>query len=68
MERRKPGRKSKGPRKALRPRLPEPLYEAVHNLAQQRGMTVNDLIGEHLADLTGVPYATQEGLPLTKAS
>ena len=31
-------------------------------------MTVNDWIGELLADELGVPYTTQEALPLTKAS
>lgn len=62
MERRKPGPKGKGPRKALRPRLPEPLYEAVHAEAVRRGMTVNDLVGEFLAKAVGVPYSNQEAL------
>lgn len=31
-------------------------------------MTMNDLVGELLAAAVGVPYTTQEGLPLAKAS
>ena len=65
MEQRKTGRPSKGPRKALRPRLPEPLFDAVRAEALRRGMTMNDLVGEALADLTGVPYAQQEALTRT---
>lgn len=68
MERRKRGRPSKGPRKELRPRLPTALYDAVCREAAASGMTLNDYVGEILAERTGVPYMTQEGLPLTKAS
>lgn len=62
MERRKPGRPSKGPRREIRSRLSNQLYDAVHAEAARRGMTVNDLVGEQLAELTGVPYNPQEAL------
>lgn len=62
MERRKTGRPSKGPRKELRPRIPEALYEAVCRDAAHAGMTLNDYVGELLAERTGVPYANQEAL------
>lgn len=62
MERRKPGRPSKGPRREIRSRLPEPLYDAIHAEATRRGVTVNDLVGEQLAELVQVPYSPQEVL------
>lgn len=42
--------------------MPVPLRRALQEEATRRGMTVNDLVGETLADLTGVPYAEQEAL------
>lgn len=68
MERRKPGPPSKGPRVQMKHRVPPALRDAVLAEASRHGMTVNDWIGELLADELGVPYTTQEALPLTKAS
>ncbi len=62
VERKKPGPKGKGPRKELRPRIPERLYEAVCRDAAAAGVTLNDYVGELLAERTGVPYSTQEAL------
>lgn len=62
MERRKPGRPSKGERELIRARVPVPLRKALDEEAERRGMTLNDLIGEALADLVGVPYSPQEAL------
>jgi hypothetical protein len=45
--------------------VPVSLFEALHTEAERRGMTFNDLIGEHLAGLVDVPYSHQGGLPLT---
>lgn len=68
MERRKPGRPAKGEREEVRARVPVQLRRALQAEAARRGMTFNDFVGEALAELVGVPYAPQEGLPLTKAS
>lgn len=65
MERRKTGRPSKGPRREVRARVPVSLFEALREEAGRRGMTVNDLVGEHLAALVGVPYSPQEALSLS---
>jgi hypothetical protein len=65
MERRKTGRPSKGQRREVRARVPVSLFEALHTEAGRRGMTVNDLVGEHLAALVGVPYSPQEALSLS---
>ena len=62
MARRNVGRPSKGEREEVRARVPIQLRRALQEEAARRGMTVNDLIGETLADLTGVPYAEQEAL------
>lgn len=62
VERKKPGPKGKGPRKELRPRIPERLHEAVCRDAAAAGMTLNDYVGELLAERTGVPYSPQEAL------
>ncbi len=62
MERKKPGPKGKGPRREIRSRLPEALYEAIHAEAARRGVTINDLVGENLAELVRVPYSPQEAL------
>ncbi len=56
MERKKPGPPSKGPRVQLKARLPEQLYDAAVAEAAKRGMTLNDLVGEMLAEMTGVNY------------
>jgi hypothetical protein len=70
MERKKIGRPPKpgGPRKRLTFELPISLIAALDAYAEQHGMHKVDFIGEVLADRLGVPYTTQEGLPLNKAS
>jgi predicted HicB family RNase H-like nuclease len=65
MEHKKTGRPSKGPRREVRARVPVTLWDALHDEAARRGMTVNDLVGEHLAALVGVPYSPQEALSLS---
>jgi hypothetical protein len=65
MERKKAGRPSKGQRREVRARVPVSLFEALHKEAGRRGMTFNDLVGEHLAALVGVPYSDQEALSLS---
>ncbi len=62
VERRKPGRPSKGPRVQLKARMPEQLYAAALEEAARRGMTLTDFVGELIADSTGVPYTAQEAL------
>jgi predicted HicB family RNase H-like nuclease len=62
MARRKTGRPSKGEREEVRARVPISLRRALQEEAARRGMTVNDLVGETLAELTGVPYTEQEAL------
>lgn len=42
--------------------MPVQLRRALLEEAARRGMTVNDLVGETLAELTGVPYDPQEAL------
>lgn len=64
-ERRKTGRPSKGPRDEVTVRLPVELAAAVRKLAKQRSMSINDLIGELMAEQTGVPYQDQEALKLS---
>lgn len=63
MEKKKPGRRSKGQRSPLHCQMPAPLLTAAHERAAARGMTLTDLVGELLAAETGVPYQTQEMLP-----
>jgi hypothetical protein len=57
MERRKPGRPSKGHRKPIRVNLPTELAAALQAQAAREGMTVTDVLGELAAWHTGVPYA-----------
>ncbi len=68
MEAKRIGRPSKGARIMLRSRVPVALAEAARSHAAERGMTVTDLVGVLLAAETGVPYQSQEGLPLTTPS
>jgi hypothetical protein len=68
MERKKTGRPSKGDRRLASFKLPTPLLAAMREHAAKRGMTATDLVGELLAAEIGMPYHTQEGLPLNKAS
>lgn len=65
VERRKPGRPSKGDRGHISALLPRPLLAAAHEHAALTGMTLTDLIGELLAAEVGVPYQTQEALTRT---
>ena len=62
MARGKVGRPSKGDREEVRARVPVQLRRALLEEAARRGMTVNDLVGETLAELTGVAYDPQEAL------
>ena len=57
-----------GEREEIRARVPVQLRRALQDEAARQGMTFNDFVGDALASLVGVPYAPQEGLPLTKAS
>ncbi len=65
MERKKPGRPSKGDRGHLSALLPRPLLAAAHEHAARAGMTLTDLVGELLAAEVGTTYQTQEALPRT---
>ena len=65
MQRRGPGRPNKGDRVLVRGFLPRPLADALKNEAARRGMTLTDLLGVIAAEATGVPYTTQEGLPIS---
>jgi len=62
VERKKPGRPSKGEREQVRARVPVALLRALQDEAARRGMTFNDFVGETLADVVGVPYSEQEAL------
>lgn len=68
MERRKPGRPSKGVRRHVSYKLPVDLLDAARAYAEKHGMTTTDLMGEALAARVGTRYQLQEGLPLHKAS
>jgi hypothetical protein len=68
MERKKTGRPSKGKRTHAGILLPTALKEAAKRRAAERGVTFTDLVGLLLEKETGVPYETQEGLPLDHAS
>jgi len=67
MERKKAGRKSKGPRKQVNFYLPLDLHQAAQDKASQLGMTFTDFVAELLAERTGVPYTlnSQEALRLS---
>ncbi|MBV9651568.1 MAG: hypothetical protein JO296_15720 [Pseudonocardiales bacterium] len=45
--------------------MPVSLFDALHEEARRRGMTINDIVGEQLAALVGVPYSPQEALSLS---
>lgn len=62
VEHRKTGRPSKGEREFVRARLPIPLRRAVEERAKTLGMSLNDYVGQLLAEDTGVAYADQEAL------
>ena len=65
MEHKRPGRPSKGARKQVKVRLPDALAVAFQEEAERRGISITDWIGQFAAEQTGVPYETQEALPLT---
>jgi hypothetical protein len=76
-ERRKPGRKSKGPRVQVPVRLPTEFYEAVEQIAKQDGIWITDVVTRMVAESLGRPApdychpktdSHQEELPLIKAS
>jgi len=46
-------------------RLPDALAVAFQEEAERRGISITDWIGQFAAEQTGVPYETQEALPLT---
>ncbi|MCD2191343.1 hypothetical protein [Actinomycetospora soli] len=46
----------------MRARVPIPLRRAAEDRAKALGMTLNDYVGQLLAEDTGVAYASQEGL------
>lgn len=68
MERRKPGRPSRGDREPLYVKMPVHLLQALRFQAAGQDMTVTDLVGEALARELGVSYMDQETLPLREAS
>ena len=61
----KPGRPSKGVRVPVQAMVPLALRRAIREQAAQRGMSINDFLGDALAEATGVPYTNQEGLDKT---
>ena len=70
----KAGRPSKGPRKRIAPRLPEPLADIVQSIAAESPYaTENDIYVALFADLAGrpeykpTPKVQQEELPLKTA-
>lgn len=64
VERKKPGRKSKGDRCQVNTRQPRVLTEAAEAEAARRGMTMTNFVGQLLADAVGLPYQSQGELPL----
>jgi hypothetical protein len=74
-ERRKPGRKSKGPRVQVPVRLPTEFYEAVEEIAKRDGIWITDVVTRMVAESLGRPApdychpkSQQEELPLIRAS
>lgn len=76
-ERRKPGRKSKGPRVQVPVRLPTEFYEAVEEIAKRDGIWITDVVTRMVAESLGLPAPDychpktkhqQEELPLIRAS
>lgn len=68
VERKKPGRRSKGDRTQVNTRQPRVLADAAEAEAARRGLTLTDYIGQLLAGDLGIPYEVQEGLPLAKSA
>jgi hypothetical protein len=76
-ERRKPGRKSKGPRVQVPVRLPTEFYEAIDEIAKRDGIWITDVVTRMVAESLGLPApaychpkpkSAQEELPLNRAS
>lgn len=66
----KRGRPSKGPREAFLTRMHPELKAALHEAAQNQGLTANDLIAVLIAEHTGRTHLVnyQEVLPLQKTA
>lgn len=62
MERRKPGRPSKGDRRQLNTLQPRAIAEATTRAAAAQGLTVTDYVGQLLARELGMDYSAQLGL------
>jgi len=60
MERRKPGRPSKGDRRSITLRFPRTLIDTAQQLAAARGVPFNDLVCELLAAEVRRAYRTRE--------
>ena len=65
MEQRKPGRPSKGDREEVKMRVPRPMADALRAEAARRGTTVNDLLAELASRELGIPFTSQEPLPIS---
>ncbi|MBN9748628.1 hypothetical protein DMP23_47465 [Amycolatopsis sp. A1MSW2902] len=65
MERKKPGRRSKGDRRQVNTRQPRVLAEAAEADAARCGLTLTDWIGMLIAERVGMSYEQQEGLTLS---
>jgi hypothetical protein len=57
-ERRKPGRKSKGPRVQVPVRLPTEFYEAVEEIAKQDGIWITDVVTRRSLRASAGPHRT----------
>jgi hypothetical protein len=64
LERRRPGRPSKGDRTELRGRVATHLQIAATRRATELGLHLNDYMAMLVSKDTGVPLDTDEGLPL----
>lgn len=60
--------RSKGDRTQMNTRQPRVLADAAEAEATRRGITLTDYIGQLLAGDLGIPYDTQEELPLPKSA
>lgn len=65
VERKKPGRRSKGDRCQVNTRQPRVLAARAEAEAARRGMTMTDFIGQLLAEAVGIPYDPQEAIKIS---
>lgn len=65
MERKKPGRKSRGDRRQMNTLQPRALADAAAEKATAHGLSLTDYIGQLLAHDLGMVYDAQEALPLS---